>query len=144
MVLINKVQESELTLLITLWESSVRATHHFLTEQAINELKPLILNEYFPMVDLFCSRDAQQAITGFIGVHEHKLKMLFIDPVQRGKSIGKTLLTYAITQLNVSALDVNEQNTQAVGFYQHQGFKITGRSATDGQGQPYPLLHMAY
>lgn len=144
MILINNVQKNELTTLIELWEASVKATHSFLPEQAINELKPLILNEYFSMVTLFCSRDEQQTITGFAGINEHKLEMLFIDPEQRGKGIGKALLNYAINEFNITEVDVNEQNPQAVGFYQHLGFKVISRSPTDGQGNPYPLLHMRY
>jgi hypothetical protein len=31
---------------------------------------------------------------------------------------------------------------QALDFYQHIGFSVTGRSPVDGQGKPYPLLHM--
>ncbi len=41
-----------------------------------------------------------------------------------------------------SRVDVNEQNEQALGFYQHLGFSVIGRSPLDGQGKPYPLLHM--
>lgn len=141
-ILITPVQPTEYTKLITIWESSVRATHHFLTEQAIATLKPLLLNEYFSMVTLFCSRNNEQQITGFAGVSENRLEMLFIDPAYRGQGIGTALLQHAIKQFNVDELDVNEQNPQAVGFYQHQGFKITGRSPLDSQGQPYPLLHM--
>jgi len=37
---------------------------------------------------------------------------------------------------------VNEQNLQGVGFYLHMGFVETGRSETDDQGRPYPLLHL--
>lgn len=37
---------------------------------------------------------------------------------------------------------MNEQNPQASGFYRHYGFVITGRSPLDGQGNPFPLLHM--
>jgi len=39
-------------------------------------------------------------------------------------------------------VDVNEQNDQAVGFYRKMGFTETGRSPTDDDGRPYPLLHM--
>lgn len=141
-IVITPVQPTEYTKLISIWESSVRATHHFLTKEAIERLKPLVLSEYLPMVTLFCSRNNKQQITGFAGVNENRLEMLFIDPDYRGQGIGKALLRYAIEQFNVNELDVNEQNPQAVGFYQHQGFKITGRSPLDGQGQPYPLLHM--
>ena len=41
-----------------------------------------------------------------------------------------------------TTLDVNEQNPQAIGFYEHEGFVVEGRSATDDAGRPFPLLHM--
>ncbi|WP_369804263.1 hypothetical protein [Chitinophaga sp. MD30] len=40
-------------------------------------------------------------------------------------------------------MEVNEQNVQAVRFYAHYGFKVTGRSETDGMGKPFPLLFMS-
>ena len=39
-------------------------------------------------------------------------------------------------------MDVNEQNEQAVGFYEHYGFEVFDRSETDGMGDPFPILHM--
>ncbi|MDC6657781.1 GNAT family N-acetyltransferase, partial [Leclercia adecarboxylata] len=86
--------------------------------------------------------DADGVIQGFVGVADDRIEMLFIEPRARGTGIGKALLRHAIEVLGADALDVNEQNHQAVGFYQHQGFVVTGRSPLDGQGQPYPLLHM--
>ncbi|MEF9671735.1 GNAT family N-acetyltransferase, partial [Pseudomonas sp. PCH446] len=71
-----------------------------------------------------------------------KVEMLFIAPQARGTGLGKQLLRYAIEHLNADELDVNEQNTQAVGFYFKQGFEVIGRSEKDGMGQPYPLLHL--
>ena len=41
-------------------------------------------------------------------------------------------------------LDVNEQNPQAYCFYQKQGFKKYSRSELDGQGNPFPVLHLRY
>ncbi|MEQ9247207.1 MAG: GNAT family N-acetyltransferase, partial [Nitratireductor sp.] len=29
------------------------------------------------------------------------------------------------------------------GFYRKMGFAVTGRSPRDGDGRPYPLLHMS-
>lgn len=40
--------------------------------------------------------------------------------------------------------DVNEQNSQAVGFYERMGFRRAGRSEVDGEGRPYPLIHLEY
>ena len=42
----------------------------------------------------------------------------------------------------VREVTVNEQNPQAVGFYQHMGFEVYKRTETDEQGGPYPLLYM--
>lgn len=37
---------------------------------------------------------------------------------------------------------VNEQNPQAVGFYEHLGFVTYKRTVLDEEGNPYPLLYM--
>ena len=68
--------------------------------------------------------------------------MLFIAPDSRGRGIGKALVSYAVAIMGAQELDVNEQNPQALGFYQRMGFQVVGRSALDGQGNPFPLLHM--
>lgn len=44
-------------------------------------------------------------------------------------------------ELNVF-IDVNEQNPQAMRFYEKYGFIVTSRSETDAFGKPYPLVHM--
>lgn len=54
-----------------------------------------------------------------MGVYETTLEMLFVDNQYQGKGIGKELLTYAIQRLGINKVDVNEQNIQAVGFYQY-------------------------
>lgn len=41
-------------------------------------------------------------------------------------------------------MDVNEQNPQAIGFYQYMGFIVVKRSETDMEGKPYPILTMKY
>ncbi|WP_429140089.1 acetyltransferase [Aeromonas allosaccharophila] len=128
--------------LIELWEASVRATHHFLPEAEILALRPLILEHYFDAVTLHCARTEEGLIAGFSGVHEGKLEMLFVAPEARGGGVGRLLVVHAIAQGGATLVDVNEQNEQAVGFYLKMGFTVTGRSPLDGQGKPYPLLHM--
>lgn len=139
---IDIVQKLEYETLVALWEASVRATHHFLKEEDIHYFRPLILNTYLDAVELRCARNKQGKILGFLGVAEQNLEMLFIHPENRGMGIGKKLLDYAIIALEVQKVDVNEQNEQALGFYRNQGFEVVGRSALDGSGKPYPILHM--
>ncbi|MFM5193050.1 GNAT family N-acetyltransferase [Aeromonas media] len=135
---IEQAQTADYQTLIALWEASVRATHHFLQEADIIALKPLILEHYFAAVDLVCAKGEEEEIAGFCGVHDGNIEMLFIAPEARGSGVG-----YAINRQGAKRVDVNEQNAQALGFYQHLGFGVTGRSPLDGQGKPYPLLHMA-
>lgn len=68
--------------------------------------------------------------------------MLFVHNDFRGKGIGRELIIYAIKNLQATKLDVNEQNSQAVGFYQHMGFSVIKRSELDNEGKAYPILHM--
>lgn len=135
---------SDFPSLLSLWEASVKATHHFLEDGAIDDLRPHILEQYFPVLSLYQYVDHDATTHGFIGIHDNRIEMLFVSPQSRGMGIGKQLLLFAIQQCNTTLLDVNEQNTQAVLFYQHMGFIQTGRSDTDAQGRPYPLLHMRY
>lgn len=139
---ISDVSQKDYPELVALWEASVRATHNFLSESDIQFYKPLILNEYLDAVALSCIKDGEGKITGFMGIADKKIEMLFIAPEARGKGIGKQLLQHAIREKGATAVDVNEQNGQAVGFYLHEGFKITGRSDVDGMGKPFPILSM--
>lgn len=139
---IHPAKVSDFDCITDVWEASVRATHDFLPESAIAELRPLIREVYLAAVTLCTFNDANDRIQGFVGVADGRIEMLFIAPDTRGQGIGTQLLRHAIDQLCATAVDVNEQNPQAAGFYLHNGFEVIGRSPLDGQGQPYPLLHM--
>lgn len=39
-------------------------------------------------------------------------------------------------------MTVNEQNSQAVGFYEHMGFETYKRTDLDEESNSYPLLYM--
>jgi putative acetyltransferase len=141
-MIIDSAFKADHLALIEIWESSVRATHDFLPEENINTLKPLILNHYFDAVDLRVAKGDDGIIVGFIGVAQGNVEMLFISPECRHGGIGSLLLKHAIKYQAADKVDVNEQNPDAIGFFQHLGFEVIDRSALDGQGNPFPLLHM--
>ena len=91
---------------------------------------------------LVTARDDNGRALGFAGVDDGKLEMLFISPAYRGKGVGAALLDLTVRELGVTDVDVNEQNAQARGFYEHEGFEVIGRSETDEQGEPFPIQHM--
>lgn len=135
---------SQFDRLVAIWESSVRATHHFLQESDIATLRPLLLNAYLPNLTVVIARDETGVIHGFLGVDENRIEMLFVDDASRGKGVGTLLLRHAIEHFGANEVDVNEQNPQGVGFYRYIGFEQVGRTERDGQGNPFPLLHMRY
>lgn len=142
MINIRKATPEDFDALAEIWEAAVRATHDFLTDRDINNLRPQVRELYMPQIPMqLAENDAGQPL-GFIGSHENRIEMLFVAPQSRGTGVGKLLLQYAIEHLQVDEVDVNEQNPQGVGFYRHMGFVQTGRSDLDGEGNPFPLLHL--
>ena len=137
---IEKPDKNSYNRLIEIWESAVKATHDFLSAEYFEYIKSR-LPLYFEHVALYSYTD-DNVIKGFLGVSESAIEMLFIDDKYRGSGIGKSLLKFAVEDLKLSRVDVNEQNTRAVGFYKHFGFKETGRSEHDSEGRNYPIIHL--
>ena len=103
--------------LVVVWERSVRATHEFLSEAEIAEIKPFVPQAIAGVETLVVAERDDEPV-GFMGVQDGRLEMLLTE------------------------LTVNEQNPQAVGFYEHLGFKTYRRTELDEEGRPYPLLYM--
>ncbi|WEL47676.1 GNAT family N-acetyltransferase [Enterococcus casseliflavus] len=128
--------------LIEVWESSVKATHTFLSESEIQAIKQYIPEALHHVPHLIVVESEQGEPAGFMGISDRNLEMLFIANEQRGKGLGKKLLAYGMENYFVNELGVNEQNPQAKGFYEHMGFEVYKRSELDEQGNPYPILYM--
>lgn len=139
-IIIRQPQIDEYPLLLDLWEASVRATHDFLNEGDVEFYRPLVAT-YLPLLKVYCAAD-DSGIKGFIATGEEMIQALFVHPDARGKGVGKLLMDHAVNSLNIARVDVNEQNQQAVGFYERLGFRVIGRSEIDGAGKPYPILNM--
>lgn len=90
-----------------------------------NELQvPKLMKQYESVVcDMWVYDDG--AIKGVIQIENEEIKRLFVEPALQGKSIGGTLLKYAIDNHNVNTLWALEKNARAIRFYERYGFKIT-------------------
>ncbi|OQR14787.1 GNAT family N-acetyltransferase [Ligilactobacillus salivarius] len=117
--------------LIDVWEKSVRETHLFLSNKEIDEIKNFVPMALKSVPHLIIESDANGVPIAFMGIDDRKLEMLFIDPREQGKGLGRKLLEHGITNYGVKEVVVNEQNPQAKGFYEHMGFKVYERSEID-------------
>ena len=138
---IRACDENDYPQLLDIWERAVRATHDFLTEDIIGEIKMALIPNYFPNVYLFCI-EVDGTIAGFIGIADDKIEMLFIDDCRRGLGLGTRLINHAI-ELAAVSVDVNEQNPSALEFYKAKGFHIVSRDERDEAGRPFPILHLS-
>lgn len=138
---LHTITTNEMDQLVSVWESAVVATHHFLTKQEIQMIKQYVSQAFRGVEHLLVAIENNQ-IKGLMGINGTKLEMLFIDNNERGHGIGKRLLTLGVNKYHVNELAVNEQNPTARGFYEYMGFKVVSRSPLDDQGNPYPILNM--
>ena len=139
---ITNIQTEEFDELLSTWEVSVRATHKFLSNEDISFLKPIVKNEALPNLVLRGVRNDKGKLPGFLGISDNEVETLFVTPSSFGQGIGKALMEYAESEFCTTKVSVNEQNPEALGFYQHLGYKIGGRSELDSQGRPFPILHL--
>lgn len=124
------------------WARAVKATHDFLPSDQFDEISKVVRNEYAPKAELTLAV-LDGRIVGFLGVTQSNVDGLFVDPDVFGRGVGRALIEFARkTADSPLTVDVNEQNAQACGFYKHMGFQVIGRSETDEEGRPFPLLHM--
>lgn len=127
--------------LLNVWEESVRATHDFLSDVQIEEIKTCVPEALMNVLHLIVAEDETGPV-GFFGAAGEKLEMLFLSPSARGKGLGRWLLERSVCEYGVRETTVNEQNPQAVGFYRHMGFVPYKRTELDEEGNPFPLLYL--
>ena len=128
--------------LIKIWEDSVKATHSFLSNDEIKDIKEYVPQAILEVSHVIIIENKNHYPIAFMGIEDTKLEMLFIKNSEIGKGLGKQLLNYGIENYNIRELAVNEQNPNAKGFYEHMGFRTYKRTELDEQGNPYPILYM--
>src|SRR5919108_6335266 len=142
MLRIREAQSTDRERLPDIWLRSVRETHTFLTEDDIQALLPLARDELL-LGDLelwlLCQDDD---IAGFTGLDGANVEALFLDPEFRRLGGGRLLIDHARRLKGPLTVEVNEQNPEAVRFYEALGFETVSRSPDDGAGRPFPILKM--
>jgi putative acetyltransferase len=143
MITIRKSTLADGMRVMEIWRRAVDATHDFLTARDRCDIETEVA-AFLPVAPLDLATDERDYPVGFMLLDDGHMEALFVDPDFRGSGVGRTLVEEAIRRHPDLSTDVNEQNLQAIGFYQRLGFERCGRSGVDGQGRPYPLIHLRY
>ena len=125
---------------LEIWRAAVDVTHGFLTPEDRVEIDRMVADEFLPNVDLWLVDDAQRRAVGFLVMDGEMIDALFVDPTVHGQGLGTALLAHALTLAPGALVEASEQATNALPFYEARGFERIGRSETDPQGRPYPLI----
>ena len=139
---IREALPADRDLLLDIWLRSVRATHAFLAEADIELLVPVVREQVLPQLELWVLCSPNGVPMGFLGLSDSTVEALFVAPEWFRQGGGKRLLEHARLLKGSLSVDVNEQNPGALAFYLANGFEVVGRSPLDGQGKPFPILHL--
>lgn len=134
--------ESDLNALSDVWLRSIRATHRFLSEEDITFFLPFVRTTHWSEMETWIVESDNGGMAGFMSLIGNKMEALFIAPEYLRLGLGTRLVNHAKRKRKELYVDVNEQNQSACAFYNALGFMICGRSETDSQGKPFPLLHL--
>ena len=126
---------------LDIWRAAVDATHGFLTPEDRAEIDGLVAEQFLPAAELWLAEDSD-GVQGFLVMDGEMIDALFVDPAVHGRGVGTKLLDHALSLSPHATVDASEQADNALPFYLARGFEITGRSETDPQGRPYPLIHL--
>lgn len=143
MISIRPARAADSARLLDIWRRAVDATHHFLAATDRDAIDAEVA-DFLPRSAAWLATDADDRAVGFMLIDGTHMDALFIDPDWHGQGVGRLLVAHALALHPALTTDVNEQNEGALGFYERMGFARSGRSDRDGQGRPYPLLHLRY
>ena len=87
--------------LVSVWESSVRATHRFLDELEIMRIKEYVPQALACVEHLVVAEDEGGVPIAFMGVQDGCLEMLFVHDGWRGRGIGSGLVEKAVMEYGV-------------------------------------------
>lgn len=128
---------------LEIWRAAVDATHGFLTPEHRAEIDVMVAEQFLPNAKLWLATDDDEYPVGFLVMDGSMIDALFVDPTFHGQGYGTALLNHALELAPNATVDASEQASNALPFYLARGFRVVGRSVTDPQGRPYPLVHLA-
>lgn len=139
---IRRASPQDRDCLVDIWWRSARATHDFLSAPELEALLPEVRALRLESLQTWVLCTPASEAVGFLVMEGRAIEALFIAPEWLRRGGGTTLMCHARRLAGPLTVEVNEQNTAALGFYIAQGFGIACRSSTDRAGRPYPLLHL--
>lgn len=135
--------DKDIESVLQIWLGASLKAHHFISASYWQDELQNMREVYLPSAVNYIYKDEGLQIKGFISLCDDNVAALFVDPASQGLGIGKQLLAKAKSLNKQLSLNVYEQNTDAVGFYEKQGF-VRVKKQLDNLSQHDELLMCWY
>ena len=131
--MIRKLQKADINKVADIWLNTNIKAHYFIPAQYWESNFELVKELLLPAT-VYIYEDHQE-IQGFIGLNDEYIEGIFVSYELQSHGIGKTLLNYAKDRRNKLFLNVYQKNTQAISFYQREGFEIQYSGLDEATGE---------
>lgn len=133
--MIRALEDKDVEKVLNLWLENTKQAHWFINPQYWEQMFTAVRDEYLPLAESFIFEDRHQ-IKGFISILSgNYIGALFVEKKFQNKKIGYKLLKYARRKRPNLNLNVFVKNTQALRFYQKNGFKIVCEQIDEGTNE---------
>ena len=120
--MIRELQKADINKVADIWLDTNLQAHYFIPAQYwksnFESVKALL-----PQAEVYVYENSQK-IQGFIGLNGEYIEGIFVSGEIQSQGIGKLLLNFVKDRRSKLSLNVYQKNTQAIHFYQREGFII--------------------
>ena len=131
--MIRALQKADINRVTDIWLATNLKAHDFIPAQYWKSNYELV-KEMLPQAEVYVYENDQK-IQGFVGLSGEYMEGIFVSAEMQSQGIGKLLVNYIKDQKVKLRLNVYQKNTQAIHFYQREGFEIQCEDFDEATGE---------
>lgn len=120
--MIRVLQKADIDRVADIWLDTNLKAHYFIPAQYWKSNYDLV-KEMLSQAEVYVYEYGQK-VQGFIGVRGEYIEGIFVCDEMQAQGIGKLLMNFIKDKRVKLCLNVYQKNTQAIRFYQREGFEI--------------------
>ena len=129
--MIRGLQKTDINRVMDLWLDTNVEAHSFIASQYWKSNYDLV-RKMLPQAEVYVYEN-DQIIQGFVGMNGDYIEGIFVAEEVQAQGIGRCLLDYVKNKR--MKLNVYQKNTQAIHFYQREGFEIQNEDLDEATGE---------
>ena len=131
--MIRELQKADINKVADIWLDTNLQAHYFIPAQYWKSNFDSV-KELLPQAEVYVYENSQK-IQGFIGLNGEYIEGIFVSGEIQSQGIGKLLLNFVKDRRSKLSLNVYQKNTQAIHFYQREGFTIQREGLDEATGE---------